>query len=358
MKIIIRNNQTEEWKFIESARAKAEAELQKLLAESPSLMPVGEIREGMSQLVFAICEFGLPGSGNTDILAFSTNGDISIIECKLATNPEGKRKVIGQILEYAAHLWEMSYDQVNARIRHLREKDLSELVQEAATGGWDEESFREGVKQSLHSGSFILIIVVDEINDDLRRTIRYVNECSESAFSLHALEMRRFQTDSTEILIPHLYGASSKPPPTNRKQWTGKEFFKVLGEKNADAKVVSVAEDLHKWAKKIADRIWFGTGIETGSITFHYLKNGKTISVFTVYTNGKLSLNYGWLSTQIGKETMEEFHKLIHEIPSLGRIPGDFSKWPSIKIADAFPNKESIERFKEAVLWLRDRVKS
>lgn len=357
MKIIIRNNQTKEWKFIESARAKAEAELQKLLAESPSLMPVGEIREGMSQLVFAICEFGLPGSGNTDILAFSTDGDISIIECKLATNPEGKRKVIGQILEYAAHLWEMSYDQVNTRIRHLREKDLSELVREAATGGWDEESFREGVKQSLHSGSFILIIVVDEINEDLRRTIRYVNECSESAFSLHALEMRKFQTDSTEILIPHLYGASSKPPPTNRKQWTEQGFFKVLGEKNADAKVVSVAEDLHKWAEKIAGRIWFGTGVETGSITFHYLKDGKTISVFTIYTNGRLSLNYGSLSTQIDKETTEEFHKLIHEIPSFARIPANLSKWPTVKIADAFVDQESINRFREAVLWLGDRIR-
>ncbi|GAI34568.1 unnamed protein product, partial [marine sediment metagenome] len=112
------------------------------------------------------------------------------------------------------------------------------------------------------------------------------------------------------------------------------------------------------WAKKEANRIWFGTGIETGSITFHYLKDAKTISVFTIYTNGRLSLNYGWLSTQIDKETMEEFHKLIHEIPSFGRIPADFSKWPSIKIADAFINQESIEKFKKTVLWLGDRIKS
>ncbi len=357
MRILIRNKKTREWKFAESIGAKAEAELQKLLAESPSLIPVGEIREGVSPLVSAICEFGLPGSGNTDILAFSADGDISIIECKLATNPESKRKVMGQILEYAAYLWEMSYDEVNRRIRNLKEKDLSDLVQEAVAEGWDEENFRNGVKQSLESGSFILIIVVDEINEDLRRTIRYVNECSESAFSLHALEMRRFQTDSAEILIPHLYGASSKPPPPNRKQWTKEEFFKVLGEKNADPKIAAVAEELHKWTEETADRIWFGTGIETGSITFHYLKDGKTISVFTIYTNGRLSLNYGWLSTQIDKETMEEFHKLIHEIPSYGRIPGDFSKWPSMKIADAFVDKENIKKFKKAVLWLGNRIR-
>jgi len=107
------------------------------------------------------------------------------------------------------------------------------------------------------------------------------------------LEMRRFQADFVEVLISHLYGASSKPPETKRKQWTEEEFFRVLGEKNTDPKVITVAEELRKWAKKEADRIWFGTGIETGSITFHYLKDEKTISVFTIYTNGRLSLNYG-----------------------------------------------------------------
>lgn len=358
MRILIRNNKTQEWKFAESITARAEAELQKLLAESPSLIPVDEIREGVTSLVFAICEFGLPGSGNTDILAFSADGDISIIECKLATNPESKRKVMGQILEYAAYLWGMTYDQVNARVQSLKEKDLSDLVEEAVAGGWDEENFRKGIDQSLQSGSFILIIVVDEINEDLKRTIRYVNECSESAFSLHALEMRRFQADFVEVLIPHLYGASSKPPETKRKKWTEEEFLRVFREKNVEPKVVDIVRELCEWAKDVADRVWLGTGIETGSITFHYLKEGKTISVFTIYTNGRLSLNYGWLSTQIDKETMEEFHKLIHQIPLLEDTPTDFSKWPTIKVADAFTNQESIEKFKEAVLWLRDNIRS
>jgi len=123
MRILIRNNKTQEWELAESITARAEAELQKLLAESPSLIPVDEIREGVTSLVFAIYEFGLPGSGNTEILAFSADGDISIIESKLATNPESKRKVMGQILEYAAYLWGMTYDQVNARVQSLKEKE-------------------------------------------------------------------------------------------------------------------------------------------------------------------------------------------------------------------------------------------
>lgn len=82
----------------------------------------------------------------------------------------------------------------------------------------------------------------------------------------------------------------------------------------------------------MADRVWFGTGGKMGSFTFHYLKEGKAISVFTIYTNGKLALNYGWMKTQLSKEIIEESHKMMREIPTLQQIPVDFSKWPSVKI--------------------------
>ncbi|AGK61165.1 hypothetical protein Asulf_01166 [Archaeoglobus sulfaticallidus PM70-1] len=83
----------------------------------------------------------------------------------------------------------MSYEELVGRIKRMKGKSLSELVGESVEGDWDEESFREGIKQSLESGSFILVIAVDEINDELKRIIRYINECSESAFSLHALDL-------------------------------------------------------------------------------------------------------------------------------------------------------------------------
>lgn len=105
MRILIRDTNSKKWKITEDIKAKAEAEFQNLLIESPSLIAIDEIRENASPLVFAMSEFGLPGSGATDVLAFSAEGGIAIIECKLATNPEIKRKVIGQILEYASYLW-------------------------------------------------------------------------------------------------------------------------------------------------------------------------------------------------------------------------------------------------------------
>jgi len=357
MRILIRDRGSKRWKFAETIKAKAESELQKLLVESPSLVAISEIREGVLPLVFAVSEFGLPGSGSTDILAFSSQGEIALVECKLASNPEIKRKVIGQILEYAAYLWQMSYEQVDRRVQELKGKSLAELISESIAGEWDEESFRNGVKQSLENGSFILVIVVDEINEELRRIIRYVNECSKSAFSLHAFEMNRFQADKVEVLVPHLYGASVKPSAgKQRGQWTEEEFFKALEETN-EISDVNIVKDIYKWSVGNADRMWFGTGKETGSFTFHYLKEGKTISVFTIYTNGKLMLNYGWLFKPLRSETLEKFHELLHDIPTLRHIPKDFAnKWPSVKV-EALREPENLRKFKQAVLWLQTQVK-
>jgi len=69
MRIAVRSKADGPWRLVESAGYGNEADLQVLLAESPSLIPVGEIRDGMPPLVAAVREFSLPGSGATDLQA-------------------------------------------------------------------------------------------------------------------------------------------------------------------------------------------------------------------------------------------------------------------------------------------------
>lgn len=358
MKILVRSNRSSEWEPADPVNTEAEVELQNLLIESPSLIPIEEIREGASPLVFAVGEFGLPGSGSTDVLAFSADGDIAIVECKLAANPESKRKVIGQILEYASFLWGMDYQEVNRRIHQLKGRPLPDLIEEAVAGEWDQSSFEEGVTQSLTSGNFILVIVVDQMTEELRRIIRYINARSESGFSLHALELNRFRAGDMEILVPQLHGLSARPTTTGtrkRRRWTREEFFEALRASVAPD-TAAIVEDLYEWAEATADQIWFGTGTETGSFSFHYLRGGKTVPVFTVYTNGRLQLSYGGLSTQISTDAADMFHRRVAVIPAFSRIPADFSKWPTLAITDAFRSPEDIQTFKRAVEQLRDMI--
>ncbi len=227
MKILMRTSKNTPWALVESAAYGAEAELQKLLAETPSLISINEVREGTSPLYAAVREFPLP-IGSVDLLAFNPEGEIVVIECKLATNQEIKRKVIGQVLEYGANLWEMSYSELDQTIKLRTGQNLAELMQGSFNSPEDEETFRLNVETHLKSGNFILMIVVDEINEELSRIVRYLNVSGKTAFSLAALEMRRFHSDQIEMLVPRVFGSAPPPPPPpegGRKRWTEQLFF-------------------------------------------------------------------------------------------------------------------------------------
>ena len=360
MKILMRNQLVKKWETVESADYTAEKELQKLLSETPSLITIDEIRDNASPLVAAVREVGLPGSGFTDLLAFSADGDIVLVECKLAANIEIKRKVIAQLLEYGAYLWNMTYDDLNNVILQKTNKDLAELVGEAAGDPeWNEEEFRGSVQSTLEKGSFILIIAVDEMNEELTRTIRFLNTCGSPSFTFTAFEMRRFQKDNTEILVPHLFEVAS-PKKTKaggqRKRWTEAQFFEAVRVK-LSPEVAMVIKDLFGWCKSKADRVWFGTGVENGSFTFHHLQDGKTFSIFSVYTNGLITLNYGWLSTIVEQGQMEWFHQAITAIPGFKNVPADFKRWPSMKIEDALNKPQDIDEFKMIVEEFEKRIR-
>ena len=357
MKILFRNHKTEKWQVVLSAAYANETELQALLYEQPSLISIEEAREGAGTLVAAVREFPLD-IGLIDLVGFTSNGDIAVIECKLATNEEIKRKVIGQVFEYGANLWGMSYEDLDQKIVLRSQKNLADLVREAVEDpDWEEETFRANVEAALQTGNFILIIVVDEINEELSRIIRFINAAGKPAFSIAALEMQRFQKENAEILVPHVFGTVSpekRPSGGSRIRWTEKRFFDTSRAKQT-SEVVNIIQDIYDWTKDKANRVWFGTGTETGSFTFHYFQNGKTVSMFSVYTTGNITINYGWLSVLVDITLMQKLHKSLTVIHGFDQIPADFNRWPSVRIQDVFVNKPGeLTQFKAVIEEFRN----
>ncbi len=363
MKILIRNrHESKEWTPVESTEYDKEKGLQDMLTNSPSLIPMEDIWKGSSQLVVAIREFGFPGSGNTDILAFSTKGDIAIIECKLATSSEIKRKVIGQILEYAAYLWGGSYDNLDKKIREKRGKRLAELVRESVhkeNTEWSEENFHSNVEVSLKKGDFKLVIVVDEINEELEKTIEFLNGCGELNFSFNALEMRLFRTTNTEVLVPHLYPeTASQISSKSKKIWTEETFFGAL---LVPDELKPIIEDIYAWSKNLPNaEINSGGGYKIPTFRVQCIKNKKLLSIFNIGADGNVTVDYGLLTRNgINESILEEFHDSLRAIPSLKNLsPTAVSKrtWFSIKL-DAFLNQpEAINQFKEAAKTLWSRI--
>lgn len=356
MKILIRNHKTEKWQKVNSAAYTNESELQKLLAEDPALIATDEINSQAGEMVVAFREFPL-SIGSVDLLGFSAEGDIFVVECKLASNPQIKRRVIAQVLEYGAGLWGLPYEDIDQRVVVQTQMSLSEHIREEINSpDWQEEDFRETVKTNLKDGCFTLIIVVDQVNDELGRIIRYINEAGRPAFTLGALEIRRYQHNETEILVPHVFSAAPAAESGGaRLKWNYERLIEDAAKKNPP-EVVQLIKDLHAWTQKHSPGMRYGTGSASGSFTFVYDKGGEQGSVFSVYSSGWLTVNFGYMEKIFNREQIEDFRARLAAIPVLAEISSSQNYYFNSLLKNWVGKGAELERFKGELLALRKSI--
>ena len=102
-----------------SAVAYSEAWLQDLLYRFPSALPIAEIDNSFAGLIPVCREMNTP-AGPVDVVYVTPNGRPVIVEAKLWRNPEARRKVVGQVLDYAKELGRFSFESFDAAVRAAR----------------------------------------------------------------------------------------------------------------------------------------------------------------------------------------------------------------------------------------------
>jgi len=141
--------------------------LQRLIMRHPSLLPVDQIEPAFNSLI-PICVELPVRSGSMDNLFVTPAGDIALVECKLWRNPEARREVVAQIIDYATEISTWTYETLQDAIRRTKPLDesdekstrsLYDLV--SAHGEIDEVSFHDAVSRNLKRGRFLLLIVGD-----------------------------------------------------------------------------------------------------------------------------------------------------------------------------------------------------
>lgn len=99
---IIVSQEGENARKLEPTSIALEDYLQKYIEKNPHTIPIDEIKEDLRLLILAR-EFPTV-SGPIDALGIDQDGNIYVIETKLAKNPD-KRYVLAQVLDYGAALW-------------------------------------------------------------------------------------------------------------------------------------------------------------------------------------------------------------------------------------------------------------
>jgi len=280
----------------------SEEDLQRLLADSPDLIP------GAAATATAR-EFQVPGVGGIDILCVGAEGGITLVECKLATNADIRRTVIGQIFAYASGLRGMSFDAFSARFAARVGKPLLAGVEAAAGREVDPDEFRSAIERRLEDGSFRLVVAVDSITNELRGIVEYLHKHLSSDVPIVALELGylRVQADD-ELLVPRTYGAelaeekSTQGGAAPRRRWAVEELREASG---------SIG---NPGARMFVDRLWShaqahgavfigGTGaVPSGG--FYYPINGKRPSLWSIWVNdgvAAVALNIGSITNAFPK---------------------------------------------------------
>jgi hypothetical protein len=149
-----------------------ERALQQLLETSPEVLPGAT---GSPLLVANEVELPV---GPIDLVGIALDGTIYLIECKLRANPEIRRHVIGQILAYASSAHQMAFEAFRRTFEARTKRDLVESMRSIAETGsvdFDGDRFVEALHGNLVAGRFHLVVAVDEITDELKHTIEYLN---------------------------------------------------------------------------------------------------------------------------------------------------------------------------------------
>ncbi|RWO26481.1 hypothetical protein [Mesorhizobium sp.] len=100
--------------------AQDEKWLQTLLFARPELVILDRMEADAGAFVPIVRELPLAREGGVvflDILGISRSGRLVLVECKLWRNPQARREVIAQILEYATLARGLSYSDLTAKVR-------------------------------------------------------------------------------------------------------------------------------------------------------------------------------------------------------------------------------------------------
>jgi hypothetical protein len=200
-----------EWHRAEPVSYEKETEFQELVKETFDLVLATQTD---APSVIAR-EVHTPLGGVVDVVAADVDGVITLCECKLAKNAGARREVLGQVLEYAGGMNELSFHSFRARMNARLDGDLVSLMAAKAGAEFDEREWIALVSERLERGEFRLMVAVNEITDALKQTVQYLNE--RASFTILAVELRRAKHCDVEAIAPNVFGEEAAlkklPPP-------------------------------------------------------------------------------------------------------------------------------------------------
>jgi hypothetical protein len=178
--------------------------LQQLIHRHPTCIPMDQIEPGLPELVPVCMELPLP-SGYLDNLLMTPEGDIVIVEVKLFHNPQARREVVAQALDYASSLFRMNYDQLEKAVLQADfdggEKPSRLYDQFGDADTLDEPGYVDAVNMNLRNGRIVVLVIGDGIRSDAEDLTDGLQSHAGFHFTFALIELAVFQGLSEDDLL-------------------------------------------------------------------------------------------------------------------------------------------------------------
>jgi hypothetical protein len=187
---------------VPQGEAPREQVLRDMIYDNPAIMPVHDLDPSFGRLFAVARELNIPGVGFVDVLLADERGRLVVVECKLWRNPQARREVVGQILDYARELSRYGYEDLQRQISIATKRTGNVLYALARDAGstLEEAAFVDRVARDLTAGRFLLLIVGDGIAEGTRRIGEYLRDQPGLAFDFGLIEMAEYRYRDTQGL--------------------------------------------------------------------------------------------------------------------------------------------------------------
>lgn len=176
--------------------------LQKLAFAHPQLLPLGDIEPGFGELVSVAMEIPC-GHGYLDNLYITPSGDIVLVEAKLWRNPQARREVVAQALDYVAALTRLSYDAFETACRRgdgMRAERLYELIADHPEA-LEEPAFVDAVTRNLRRGRMVVIALGDGIRNEAEALSDLLQSHAGAHFTFALVELACWRNEATGDIL-------------------------------------------------------------------------------------------------------------------------------------------------------------
>lgn len=330
-----------------------EAFIQRLIFDHPQALPMTEIEPAFAGMRSVCMELPLP-VGSLDNLWITPSGGIVLGECKLFRNPQARREVIAQALDYAQSLQGMAYEEFERRIGTARRDTRFRLWPFAIEGVADlgtiheEHFFIDGVTRRLREGQFMVLVIGDGIHEGAETLADYLQLHAGIHANLALIDLSIWQlADGSRLVVPRLplktatvvrgvvkfadngttvsvvpevvtdtgsasdrtRSAAARRLPTPARSGSEEEFF-ALAQQN-DPDTARLIRDLCDTHRRAGGEIRFTPEYMNGEVRL----GDRNVGLFSIKYNGNTDSGFNnLLAATAGTPNHGEYQRLVSEL--------------------------------------------